>query len=215
MNQGKRNIVFVGFQEKEIEQLKFKDIRSKKKVWNDTDLTHRFPRLVYLNSLKEAKRHQGLILFLKMEKEINFVEYDIKNRKQFKNYDYVFLIVDEKDRIERPYQIFNIVQIISWHSKIALMKISCLVYHPGLQVSLESLYEMYLKKSYQTLSKTRLHNIERLKQYVQDKTYIDIKKAALELHVSTKWIERYLKDMNFCYHNVGYDKEKRMFYVTK
>lgn len=215
MKQGKRNIVFVGFDQEELEKLEFKDIRESKEHWNNNDFTHRFPRLVYLDTLEQAKRHQGLILFLKMEEEFDFVEYDRKNRKKFKNYEYVFLVVKEKSNIQSFYQVVNLAHILNQYSKIAIIQFFHLRYHPSIHIVLEYIYKQTLQNSKKTLSRIRLENVEKLKTYTQNNKYIDIKKSAFELQVSTKWIKRYLMDMNLIYHNVGYDKQEQQFYVTK
>lgn len=214
MNQGKRNIVFVGFSEREIEKIEIEDIRNQKETWKDEDFTHRFPRLIYLDTLKKVRRHQGFMLFYKMEEDFDFVKYDIQNRKRFHNYEYVFLVTENR-RISNPYQVTNIAHITSKRSKIAIISFFHLAYHPSLTSSLNNVYQKYLENNQKNFSRMKLNNIEKLKTYVQGKTYIDIKKAASELNVSTKWIERYLIDMNFLYHNVGYDEEKRSFYITK
>lgn len=216
MNQGKRNIVLVGFSEKEKERLEFMDIREKRESWSSIDLTHRFPRIVYLDTLKEAKRHQGLILFIRIEEEnLNFVEYDIKNRKKFKNYEYIFLVVNDKSNVAYSYQVVNIVHIINEISKIAIINVYHLIYHVALNHALNTIYKKYLENKNKKLSRIRLENVEKLKKYVKKGQYIDIKNDAFNLNVSTKWVERYLIDMNFVYHNVGYDKEKRQYYITK
>jgi len=215
VNQGKRNVVFVGFSKLEIEKLEFEDIREKKKIWNETDLTHRFPRLLYFDTLKEAKRHQGLILFYKMEEEFDFVKYDIENRKQFKNYEYIYLVIPNRNRIHSFYQVMNIAHITTKLSKIAAINFYNLAYHPGITVSLNEIYQQYLKNSKKIFSSIKLNNIEKLKAYTIGKTYIDVKASAKELDVSTKWIERYLIDMNYLYHNVGYDAEKKAWYIVK
>lgn len=215
MNQGKRNIVFVGFSQQEIEKLEFKDIRDQKEAWTSTDITHRFPRLLYFDTVKEAKRHQGLILFYKIEEEFDFVKYDIQNRKQFKNYEYVFLVVPKKNKIDYFYQVSNITHIKTQVSKLALISFYHLAYHPSLMHCLNQMYKIHLENIQKKFSNIKLQNIEKLKQHVKKTTYINIKKTALLLHVSNKWVERYLIDMNFLYHNVGYDKRKKMWYIVK
>ncbi len=216
MNQGKRNIVLVGFNEKEKERLEFIDIREKKESWTSTDLTHRFPKIVYVDTLKEARRHQGLILFIRInEDNLNFVEYDIKNRKKFRNYEYVFLVVNDKSKIAYSYQVFNIAHIVNGISNIAVINAYNLIYHVALNQSLKTIYEKYLENYTKKLSRIRLENVEKLKNYVIESQYIDMKAIAFTLNVSTKSVERYLIDMNFVYRNVGYDKENRQYYITK
>lgn len=215
MNQGKRNIVLVGFTKEEIQKLELEDIRNQKETWTNKDITHRFPRLVFIDTWSSAKRHQGFLLFLKIEDDFDFVTYDIKYRKQFKNYRYVFLVPSGRSKIAYPYQIYNLTHIIHPYSKIAVIPFFYFAYHPSINQSIQYLYQYDLETQNKQLSQIRLKNVEKLNQYVKNKTYLDIKKTAFDLDVSTKWIERYLKDMNTVYQNVGYDRERKQFYITK
>ena len=36
-----------------------------------------------------------------------------------------------------------------------------------------------------------------------------------KLKVNEKWLQRYMKDMNYLYNNIGYNKKKRLWYVVK
>ena len=47
------------------------------------------------------------------------------------------------------------------------------------------------------------------------KDYFNMSDLQKKLKVNKKWLQRYLKDMNYIYNNVGYDKRKKAWYVIK
>ena len=60
-----RNIVICGFSPEEKNAHYIDDVRTTKADWDkDKDISHRFPYLVYIETLKEAFKHQGFILII-------------------------------------------------------------------------------------------------------------------------------------------------------
>ena len=106
MNHYSRNVVIVGLNEHEKSKLFFKDIKELKDEWKDDDYTHRFPHVIFEDTLKAGLKHQGFLLIVKMNlDDIDYVEYDIKNRHKFKKFYKVYLY-DENSKT-RPINMFN------------------------------------------------------------------------------------------------------------
>lgn len=100
MNKYSRNIIIVGKNNYDI-----KDIRDTKDNWSNSDYTHRFPYIIEVNDLKEALNHQGFLLIInKLDIEpISYIDFDIKYRNKFKNYNLVIINSDKIGKIIKIY----------------------------------------------------------------------------------------------------------------
>ena len=47
------------------------------------------------------------------------------------------------------------------------------------------------------------------------KDYFKMEDLEKKLHVNKKWLQRYLKDMNNIYNNIGYDRKKKLWYIVR
>lgn len=220
MNKSKRNIVYVDDGNGESyykKSLKLYDIREKRGYWNNIE-NHRFPYLVKVNSLKDIKRKQGFLLVLTMDdlyyeyKNIvdvfvpDVYEIDRYVRKRFRNFKYVIIISIEKfDYGHIPFSNIYVEYANKYFDT-----------NEGLNILINKLYKEYLESKEKNFSKQKMIKIEKLKSYLKGtrKKFITTKQIMNDLNVTEKWIQRYMKDMNYLYNNVGYNKKKRIWYVV-
>lgn len=197
MNKYSRNIVIVGKNNYDI-----KDIRDTKDNWSNSDYTHRFPYIIEVNDLKEALNHQGFLLIInKLDIEpISYIDFDIKYRNKFKNYN---LVIINSDKIGKNNQ--NILD-----TKLIINKKFYLN-----NLILTNMYEYYInEKEHIKFTLKRKQNIDMLYNYLKDKTFITTKKISNDLKVSKRWVQRYMHDINLLYENIGYDENNKRWYIT-
>jgi len=197
MNKYSRNIVIVGKNNYDI-----KDIRDTKDNWSNSDYTHRFPYIIEVNDLKEALNHQGFLLIInKLDIEpISYIDFDIKYRNKFKNYN---LVIINSDKIGKNNQ--NILD-----TKLIINKKFYLN-----NLILTNMYEYYIyEKEHIKFTLKRKQNIDMLYNYLKDKTFITTKKISNDLKVSKRWVQRYMQDINLLYENIGYDENNKRWYIT-
>lgn len=216
MKTAKRNIIYIGDDYFYKHNLKLYDIKER-----TDDLYHnpRFPHLVKVNQLAEIKRKQGFLLVLTLDDlqeyfpdvvdvyTPNVYEIDRNIRRLFKNFEYVILITIEGFDYGRiP---FSNIYVEFANKYFDTPK--------GLNLLIEKLYQEYISKKETKLSKIKLANIEKLKTYIKKnrKTFITTKEIMKDLNVNEKWLQRYMKEMNKLYNNIGYNKIKRVWYVVK
>lgn len=197
MNKYSRNIIIVGKNNYDI-----KDIRDTKDNWSNSDYTHRFPYIIEVNDLKEALNHQGFLLIInKLDIEpISYIDFDIKYRNKFKNYN---LVIINSDKIGKNNQ--NILD-----TKLIINKKFYLN-----NLILTNMYEYYInEKEHIKFTLKRKQNIDMLYNYLKDKTFITTKKISNDLKVSKRWVQRYMHDINLLYENIGYDENNKRWYIT-
>lgn len=197
MNKYSRNIVIVGKNNYDI-----KDIRDTKDNWSNSDYTHRFPYIIEVNDLKEALNHQGFLLIInELDIEpISYIDFDIKYRNKFKNYN---LVIINSDKIGKNNQ--NILD-----TKLIINKKFYLN-----NLILTNMYEYYInEKEHIKFTLKRKQNIDMLYNYLKDKTFITTKKISNDLKVSKRWVQRYMQDINLLYENIGYDENNKRWYIT-
>jgi len=197
MNKYSRNIVIVGKNNYDI-----KDIRDTKDNWSNSDYTHRFPYIIEVNDLKEALNHQGFLLIInELDIEpISYIDFDIKYRNKFKNYN---LVIINSDKIGKNNQ--NILD-----TKLIINKKFYLN-----NLILTNMYEYYInEKKHIKFTLKRKQNIDMLYNYLKDKTFITTKKISNDLKVSKRWVQRYMQDINLLYENIGYDENNKRWYIT-
>lgn len=65
-------------------------------------------------------------------------------------------------------------------------------------------------------SNIKNNNIHKLKEYVdKQENYFDSKDIIDKFKVSSRWVKRYMKNMNDTYNNIGYSYSKRKWYKVK
>lgn len=106
----RRNLILCGFSQVEKNSTNLSDIRERKDMWYGDDYTHRFPYLLYVNTLDEAFQHQGFLLIINCGIR-NMVEIDKNYRKKFKNYDMIMVVTDNNEALSKPDQYSGIYKI--------------------------------------------------------------------------------------------------------
>ena len=90
-------------------------------------------------------------------------------------------------------------------------------FNPNIVISLlvDKLYNEYKNNLDINYSRIKISNINKLKEYIdkQDKEYITTKDIIKNSNVNEKWVQRYMKDMNNIYNNIGYNKKTIVWYI--
>jgi len=174
--------------------------------------------LIKENDIEIACQRGGFLLLLTIndiypyfknvidEENPDVYEIDRHIRNLFKNFEYVILIsIEEFDYGHIPFS--NIY--VEFANKYFNTE-------KGLNVLVDILYEESLNKKELKLTRIKKTNINKLKEYInRRKDYIKTEEIIKHLKVNEKWIQRYMKDMNIVYNNIGYNKKKRVWYKVK
>ncbi len=215
----KRNITYIGkyVDDEYKDNFKLKDIN--KFIFKEDKFN-----LVNVSSVKEIKRKQGFLAVLEISDlyeidkaidwfddnsvyKVNVYELDRKFRKYFKNFEYVIILITEEfDYGHIPFS--NIY--VEYKNKY-------LDNEDGLNILIKNLYEEYSNKKEIKFTKKRWENIEKINIYLKKtrKKFFTTNELLKKFKVNEKWLQRYLKDVNRIYHNIGYNKKKRLWYVIK
>lgn len=170
-----------------------------------------------VDNISNLERKQGFLLLLTMDDlypyfsnvvdifEPDVYEIDRYVRKLFKNFEYVIILsIEEFDYGHIP---FSNIYVESADKYFGAER--------GINLLVDKLYKEYISKKDTKYSRIRMNNINRLKMYIKNKEFITTKEIMNDLGVNEKWIQRYMKDMNIIYKNIGYNKKKRVWYVVK
>lgn len=205
----KRNIVYVGTDSYFKDTLKLKD----------TKINSIEPNLIKINTLKELGRRQGFILLLTMDElydyfpnvidmmEPDVYEIDRHTRKIFKNFEYVILISNEEfDYGHVPFSNMYVVFANNYFDT-----------SEGINVLINKINDNFLSKKESKLTNIKYENIEKLRTFIRKlkKEFFTTDEIKQKLNVNDKWIQRYMKEMNNIYNNIGYNKRKRVWYIVK
>lgn len=205
----KRNIVYVGTDSYFKDTLKLKD----------TKINNIEPNLIKINTLKELGRRQGFILLLTMDElydyfpnvidmiEPDVYEIDRHTRKIFKNFEYVILISNEE--FDYGHVPFSNMYVVFANNYFDTSK--------GINVLIDKINDNFLSKKEIKLTNIKYENIEKLRTFIRKlkKEFFTTDEIKQKLNVNDKWIQRYMKEMNNIYNNIGYNKRKRVWYVVK
>ena len=205
----KRNIVYVGFESYYKDDLKI----------CDTKINNVEPNLIKINSLKEIGRKQGFLLLITMDElydcfpnvidmiEPDVYEIDRYTRKIFKNFEYVILISNEE--FDYGHVHFSNMYVVFANNYFNT--------NEGINVLIDKIYEDYISKKEIKLSRIKSDNVEKLRTFIRklNKDFFSTEEIKQKLNVNDKWIQRYMKEMNDIYNNIGYNKRKRLWYVVK
>ena len=205
MNKGRKNIVYIGSDSYYKESLKICNVNNKNM------------KFVKLDSLEKIDRKQGFLLLLTMDDlydyfsdvvdtfEPNVYEIDRHVRKIFKNFSYVIIIsIEEFDYGHIPFSNIYVEFANKYFDT-----------NKGISILIDELDEKYNNKKELKLSRIKEENIEKLRKYIKNKEFFTTKEIMNNFGVNEKWIQRYMKDMNSIYNNIGYNKKKRVWYTVK
>lgn len=193
------------------------------KLYDDFDETPLYKkrqgtRIVNLKNLEDLDRKQGFLLMVTMTDldiylpntidyyEPDVYEVDRYTRKLFKNFQYVIIIsAEEYDYGRIPFS--------NTYFQFANQYFDT---EEGINILVDKLFEESFSKKEEKYTPKRNANIEKLHKYIQKKgDFFTTKEIMLALNVNEKWIQRYMRDMNKIYNNIGYNKKKRVWYKVK
>jgi len=205
----KRNIIYVGTEDYYKNTLKLRD----------TKLNNIEPNFIKINTLKELERKQGFLLLITMDELYDYLpnvvdtfepdvyEIDRYARKIFKNFEYVILIsIEEFDYGHVPFSNMYVVFANKYFNT-----------DKGINVLIDKIYEEFISKKENKISRIKNDNIEKLRAFIKKlkKDFFTTEEIKQKLNVNEKWIQRYMKEMNKIYNNIGYNKRKRLWYIVK
>ena len=190
MNRAKRNVIVVGFSPIERNSLSIPYIENGK--------------VFYLDSMEEAKRHQGYLLIYDNKNGMSIVDFDKRYRKVINKYEVIF-IFNESYEWEKPNKWSRIEKV----DRGIFMDI-------GYNLS-EEWDDYKLRKEKEILRKEfnfdKLLRVNVLYSYLKGYRVIKTEKISKDLNLSARTIERYMHDINSIYHNVGYDYSNKEWYL--
>ena len=179
-------------------------------------------RLIKDYGFKDIKRKQGFLLILTVGDIENYCDlsdiylkdciidvykFDRLYRKKLGKFEYTIIISEEEiDSIKIP---FTNTYVVYANDYIEIKD--------GLNPLIRKIYQESLHKKEIKYTKKRKENIEKLRNCINklNKDYFKTEDIIKKLGVNRKWIQRYMKDMNLLYNNIGYDRRKRVWYHVK
>ena len=87
----------------------------------------------------------------------------------------------------------------------------------GINALIDKISNEFMSKKENKFSRIKSNNVEKLRTFIRklNKEFFTTDEIKQKLNVNEKWIQRYMKEMNNIYNNIGYNKRKRLWYVVK
>ena len=168
-------------------------------------------KLIKNYKIEDIKRKQGFLLIVFLDDIYEY--YHLDNLFDYDNFD-----IYEFDRLYRKkLGKFNYTIILAPELEDNKLPFANTYY---LTYDIESILKKICqddKKKNIKYTKKRLANIQKLKVCLlkMHKDYFKMEDLEKKLKVNKKWLQRYLKDMNYLYNNIGFNKKKRCWYIVK
>ena len=135
----------------------------------------------------------------------SFLTFDINNRHYFKNFTKVVFCVKN--------YYYSSPDVLLKMSKISFNPFNYLYnFNPHYLIKL---YQNYLQEINVKKTPKRLNNIEMLSKYLKGKKKVTTEEVMKHFGVSSKWVERYMFDVNQKYQNIGYEYLNKYWYIVK
>lgn len=211
MNGIRNNVVFCGFNDIEKNSFWLTDIRDidwEQGVYYDDiskRLKHRFPYVVYVDSIEEALKHQGFAIFLKVEYDeiANKTkrEIDMYYRSTFYKYDCIYLYNEQF--LEKKLNNFSNITFIG--EELMCGELDDFVNH-------EYFYYLKNKESEDKVQSKIISNIYNVKKYLKKNKTAKSREIAREFNISERTVQRYMKILNNLENCVGCDYYKNEWY---
>ena len=198
-----RNVVCVGFNHLEQQVIKIIDTRKLKNDWSLMNPNfYRFPYVLYFNSLEEALKHQGFVIFIKNNNQNDIVYFKKHLKKLNTNYYHVILCT-KNESIELNEKYETILESKLYNEKIVM--------------DLRSWYYKYLQsmeKKEEITNKIKMnhrkgHKALELKTYFDNKDHVTSKEIAEHFNIPLRTAQRYVKYMKDIFDNVVYDAKTK------
>ena len=204
-----KNIVYVGSDSYYKDDLKL----------SDTKISGFELNFVRINTLKELDGKQGFLFLVTMDELYDYFpdvvdmvkpdvyEIDRYMRKIFEKFDYVILISNEE--FDYGHVHFSNMYVVFANNYFNTSE--------GINILINKIYNDFIVRKESKLSRIKSDHVERLRVFVDglEKDFFTTDQIKEKLHVNDKWIQRYMKEMNNIYNNIGYNKRKRVWYVVK
>ena len=187
MNKTQKNIVIVGFSDIEKRSIKVPPIKNN----------------YYLNSMEEARKHQGFLLIINNKDNLDIIAFDKKYRKITNKYAYIWLYNEKyKESINKWSRIETKNRDIFYYDELTIWDM-----YDEYKHSLEH------KKETPKYTQKRLNNINKIYNYLQNYKTIKTSKISEDLKINDRMVQRYMEDINNIYHNIGYDYSSNEWYI--
>lgn len=197
-----RNIVICGFSLEEKNAHYIDDVRTTKADWDkDKDISHRFPYLVYIETLKEALKHQGFILIINRNViAMNEKDFDIKYRKKLSKYNLIMILSDMCHGITKANKFSRIIRC-NYEE----------FFFNGMPYYIDNLYKNFSTKEIK-ITKNKMAKIRQLYKVMKKNKELSTKKISDETGFSYRNIQRYMYNLNRVYNCIGYDYSRNVWY---
>lgn len=185
MNKFKKNIVIVGFLEDEKRSISIPPIGE----------------INYFDKIEQSKNHQGYLIIVNNKTNEDIVSFDKKYRKIINKFVKVYLY---NEHYKESYN--------KW-SNIQLVNRDLFLYDSLYYWDLYDEYKNNVLLEDKKYTKKRLENITKLYNYLKDYKVIKTSKIKEDLNINDRMIQRYMKDINDLYNNIGYDYYNNQWYI--
>lgn len=198
MNKAKKNVVIVGFDE---------SIRRSVSIPSIAEPYYYSQKIHYVNTINEAAIYQGYMLIINNTDNKTPIELDKEYRNTFNKYERVLLYNKVYD-----WDTYN----NKWF-KVELIGDSLF---NGLSYNFGEDWDEYkLKKDTETIKPIQFNidkkdRLDTLYKYTQKYKTRKTSEISKDLNMSDRTIERYMKDLNNLYHNIGYDYSLNEWYFS-
>ena len=163
-----------------------------------------FGKIIYVNNMEEAYKHQGYLLIYKNNKHMSLIDFDKKYRRKLKKYERIMLYDPEYTDSMAPEK-YSHIELITSDTFLNLYDFLYDEYEEFKEMKKNPLKIKYTNK--------RLQNINMVKNYLKGKKEITTKEISKSLNMSCRNVERYMNDLNNFYYNIGYDYQKNTWYI--
>ena len=163
-----------------------------------------FGKIIYVNNMEEAYKHQGYLLIYKNNKHMSLIDFDKKYRRKLKKYERIMLYDPEYTDSMAPEK-YSHIELITSDTFLNLYDFLYDEYEEYKEMKKNPLKIKYTNK--------RLQNINMVKNYLKGKKEITTKEISKSLNMSCRNVERYMNDLNNFYYNIGYDYQKNTWYI--
>lgn len=188
MNKAKKNTVIVGFKKEERNSISYPYIE------NST--------IHFCDTISEATKYQGYMIIIDNSKNVNLVDIDKKYRKSLNKYERILIYNQEYKWTYDKWSKFEKVNrdIFNDYS-----------YQFGEEWDKYKYDKEHEIKTKYNIAKQ--NNLESLYNYLKHYKTIKTSKICEDLNINERTIQRYMKDINEIYHNIGYDYSNNEWYI--
>lgn len=188
MNKAKKNVVVVGFNQPQRNSLGIPYI--------DGGTIH------YVNTMRDASKYQGFLLVIDNKEKIDLISFDKKYRKTLNKYARIWLY---HETYNWEYEKYSNIE-----------KVGRYIFE-DISYSMTEEWEEYKKnqekKQEKKYNQTKQAKLEKLYSYLRNYKTIKTNQISQDLNLNARSIERYMKDLNHIYHNIGYDYSLNEWYL--